>query len=1792
MSSIDTRVVEAKFDNSQFQRGVQGTLSSLDSLKRGLTMSGATSGLDNMGRSVDQVSNRFSVMRIAAVTAIATITRQLLFSSERFAAAFTIDPLKQGLSIYETKLNSIQTILANTGLKGKAGLAQVNAALAELNKYSNQTIYNFSEMAKNVGTFSAAGIKLDASVSAIKGIANLAAISGSNSQQASTAMYQLSQALASGTVKLMDWNSVVNAGMGGKVFQDALMQTAKVHGVAIDKMVKDEGGFRNTLQKGWLTSQILTETLNKFTGDLTKKQLAAQGYTDQQIKKIQELGKTATDAATKVKTIPQLMDVLKETVATGWAKSFETIIGNLSQAKNLFTQINNVVGGALGNMAKARNQVLGDWAKLGGRTALISGIKNAFQALGSVLKPIHDAFREIFPRKTGADLAAMTKSFRDFMANLKIGADTANNLKRTFAGVFAVLDIGWQVIKAGIKFIYDLFGAITKGEGSGGFLGATANIGDFLVALDNAIKKGQGLTKFFDDLMHILSGPIALLKSLAAALFGVFNFKAPSSDGITKSISPLTALGHAIVTIFSSVFAILGKVFHIFEPLAQGISKFAGSLGTSLTNGMAGINFDQVLRAVNTGLFGGLLLLFKKFIDKMKGGGDSPTMGLIDAIKAPFTELTTTLKSMQDTLRATTLLQIAAAVGILAASVVALSRIDAKGLSKALTAMAVMFGQLFAALLLFQRVGGAPGLILASSGLIVMGVAIRVLTSSVKALAQLSWGQLSKGLAGVAALIAEVVAATRGMIGETPLMIRAGVALILLGAAIRILVNSVTKLAGLSWNDMSKGLTGVATLLASLALYSKFTDTEGGGVLAGAGIILLATGIKILVEAITPLTKMSWGQIAKGIVGLAGAMLSIGIALSLMPPGSILSAAAILVVATSLGMITDALSKMGGQSWGQIAKSLVTLAVALGIIGVAISLIPASSIVSSTAVLIIASALGMITKALGTMGAQSWTEIAKGLVTLAASLGIIAVAMMAMTGALPGAAALLVVTAALFIFVPILEALGSMSWGDIVKGLAALAGVFVILAVAGMAMTPVVPTLLGLAAAVAILGVGIALVGLGVLAFATGLTALAASGAAASVALVAMVSTVIGMGPMIAKALFTSITALAEAIGKAAPAIVDALKKILLSLISAIHDIAPKLINTLGDVLIKLGEKIREVAPKLIRDWLDIFVKFLQALQKKEPDILRAMVHLLMGLLDSIDQHIQQFVTKGGDIIVHFIQGISKKLGDIIRAGTDLVIAFIKGIVAADLAIINAAMDAIVTFINGLATAIETHTPELRKAGEHLAFAIADGMTLGLVSKAKSVVGAAKSLASNMLGSVGHLLGVSSPSKEFYKLGRWCAIGLAQGLVGGKAEVKAAWQTTHDLLKTAIDSSASDIDKFKTKIKDLSKDEAKNADQIAKLTKKMNDATKENVAATKALGDLNSGFDKEQTHLEKLGKQYDEYTVKLGKANQKLKDATSVRDDYNKSVRDQYKTLPDIAVDTTLPGYTDSLKYQVADTAKFIDVLHKLRKKGLDDATYKLLLSKGTAALPFAEELLQGGQGSIDQINKLDSQLAKEAKDLGSTASTQLYQAGVDAAQGLVDGLKAKRKAIANEMSNIAKDIIKALKQELKIKSPSQVMHELGQFTGKGLANGIRESASVIGDAAASVGNGAVDAIKKSISGITEGFVMSTDLNPTITPVLDLSSIQRDAPKLNSLLSVDNITVDDAYLKAMYASQGYKDNQAAKQAADTPTPIPAPGDVTFIQNNSSPKALSPAEIYRQTKNQLSVAKGALTSDVA
>lgn len=407
-TTIDERVVEMRFDNKQFESNVQTSLSTLDRLKKSLNLSGAAKGFDEidsaskkvnmngLANAVESVRLKFSALEVMAVTALANITNSALNAGKRIVSALTIDPIKTGFQEYETQIGAVQTILANTQHEG-TNLQQVNRALDELNTYADKTIYNFTEMTRNIGTFTAAGVNLQTSVDSIKGIANLAAVSGSTSQQASTAMYQLSQALAAGKVSLMDWNSVVNAGMGGKVFQDALVRTSELLGTGAKNAINMYGSFRESLTKGeWLTTVVLTETLKQFAGAYSEGGSdSARVSRSLRLRNCFKWRNLQRKPQTKVKTFTQLWDTLKESAQSGWTATWEILIGDFEEAKDLLSEVSETIGNVIGEAAQARNDLLSGGLSSGWKQLLNQGIADEagyIESIQEVARKSGDAF--------------------------------------------------------------------------------------------------------------------------------------------------------------------------------------------------------------------------------------------------------------------------------------------------------------------------------------------------------------------------------------------------------------------------------------------------------------------------------------------------------------------------------------------------------------------------------------------------------------------------------------------------------------------------------------------------------------------------------------------------------------------------------------------------------------------------------------------------------------------------------------------------------------------------------------------------------------------------------------------------------------------------------------------------------------------------------------------------------------------------------------------------------------------------------------------------------------------------------------------------------------------------------------------------------------------------------------------------------------------------------------------------------------------------------------------------------
>lgn len=1266
-TTIDERVVEMRFDNKQFEQNIQTSLSSLDKLKKSLNLEGAAKGLETvndaankcsgnmspLSNAVETVRVRFSALEVMAITALQNITNSALAAGKKLVSAFTIDPIKTGFEEYETQINAVQTILANTSSKGTT-LDQVNNALDELNHYADMTIYNFTEMTRNIGTFTAAGVDLDTSVAAIKGIANLAAVSGSNSQQASTAMYQLSQALAAGTVKLQDWNSVVNAGMGGQVFQDALKETAKVHGIAIDEMIKDEGSFRETLSKGWLTSDILTETLAKFTGDLNEDQLRTMGYTDDQIKSIMEMGKTANDAATKVKTFTQLFDTLKEAAQSGWTQSWEIIVGDFEEAKELLTEVSDTFSAVINASADARNKMLQDWKDLGGRTMMIEAVKNVFEGLVSVAKPVREAFNEIFPPMTGKQLAEITERIRDLTAKFKMGEESSKNLKNTFKGVFAVLDIVGQAFKAVAGGVGELIGLFLPA--GNGVLSLTGSFGEYLVKLDETVKKTDIFGKAVSTVVDIVNTVITFVKTAGEKVkeFGkaagekfdfpgfelfhsflerVHDRMAQIGDGAGKMKSGVIVafemMGEALEK--CKFLKVMEALWTAVKVIAGGIADAVGTMMGTLAEKLGNADFSGVLDILNSIAVGGIALSVSKFLksvtEPLEGlnGVLEGVTGILDGVRGCF-------EAYQTNLKAGTLLKIGAAIALLAGSIVAISLIDSDKLSASLGAITVLFANLLGAMAIFNKISSDTGKVSkACTAMIAMSVAVSILAGALKKVSDLDWGELARGLVGIAGLTTIVVASSKAMASSQKQVMKGATSLIIFGAAIKILASACEDLSKLQWDELGRGLTGVGVLFAEIAVFLRVAKFNGKMISTATGIVILSAAMKVLASACKDFGQMEWSEIGKGLAGIGGLLAELAVFTNLAGNAKhvMSTGVALIAIGAAMKIFASAVKDFGQLQWDEIGRGLTAMGGALAEVAIAVNLMPKNMIGIGTGLVIVGGALEIIANCMSKFGGMQWEEIGRGLTVMGGALAELAISLNFMKGTLGGSTALLVASGALAVLAPVLSILGALSWEAIAKGLISIAGAFTIIGVAGAVLTPLVPTILALSGAFALIGVGVLTIGAGLLAAGTGLsalaigfTALATAGAAGATAIVTALTVIVtgiaGLIPAVLTKVGEGIIAICKVIAAGAPAIGEAVKAVVLTLI---------------DVFVSC-------VPQLADGALQLVVGVLAALVTYTPQIVDLAFKFLIGILDGIASNLPSLIKAGVDVLVAFFAGI------------------------------------------------------------------------------------------------------------------------------------------------------------------------------------------------------------------------------------------------------------------------------------------------------------------------------------------------------------------------------------------------------------------------------------------------------------------------------------------------------------------------------------------------------------------------
>ena len=1356
MSSIDKRIVQMQFDNQGFERGVSTTMKSLNKLNESLKMKNATTGLTDvqsginkltslgmgaLSSGVDAVSTKFNALNIIAATALMNITNRAIEAGRNLSRSLTTEPIMTGFSEYETKMNSIQTILTNTASKGTT-LEDVTAVLDELNKYADQTIYNFAEMTRNIGTFTAAGVDLETSATAIKGIANLAAGSGSNAQQASTAMYQLSQALAAGKVSLMDWNSVVNAGMGGELFQNALKETAKEMGIFVDASKP----FRETLQDGWLTDDVLIKTLTKFAED-----------------------ESLVKAATEVKTFTQLLDTMKESVQSGWATSWEHIIGDKEEAASLFTSISDGFNKIIQPSTDARNAMLKFWNEHGGRSAIIEGLSNVVESFGKVLRGIGMAWEMVFPPMTGQRLVELSNKFKDLTEKFKITDQTAGKIGAVFKGfldtVVMVKDGIVSLIK-GISPIKEVF----SGMGSS-ILDAASKIGKFFSGLrETATKVG-----FFESISTSLSN---VFKSVANVVLNLRNV-------VGKMLGYLADLD------FSSFFkAIAGGFEKISEFLSPVIDSIASVIGS--------INFDTLFGLVKAGSAIEIVKALKSMFGEVSGVADS-AKGIIGSLKGIGSGIKETLESVRETLeeyqkslQADTLIKIAGAIAILAGSLLLISSLDAQQITTGLLGLMGIVVELVGAFLMVAKFGTGKGLLaMTTIGGTMRNIAlgIGILALALKALSTLSPKEMMTGILGLALAMGTMVAASRLLEGHTKGLIRGSIGLVIFGGALHVMASALEALGSIDAEVMGSGLVALGVLLGELALFMIGAKFGSLGISSATGILILSAALLVLQEAVERFGSMNPDNIVVGLAGIAGILTEIALFSKFGGGGFNLIGVGVglTIISDALETLSKALTSFGGMSWKEIGAGLTAMAGGLLILGVASKVMSGINLaVVGVGIAVMSASLLLLSAALKSMGNMSWEEIGKGLVVMAGSLTILAAAMYVMSGAIVGAAALVVVAGALAILTPQILMLSQMDLAGVGIALLAMAGAFTVLGLAGLLLTPVVPTLLGLSGAIALLGLGAVACGAGLTMIGTGLAAIGVAVGGSGLLIVEFLKQLINLLPQLGTKLGEMVVNMAKALGDGLAEITKAIETVLMAILTAIQNVLPKVVEVAVDIVVALAEGLARGVPALARSGLELILGVLQAIADNIQLIVEAGADCVIGFMDGLANKLPEVIESGINLALSFIEGVADGLTNNQERMGEAVRQVIKALLTTGVEVITGGVTGFLEggkeLLQGLVDGVEENWPKVKEAvkgaidkakgavanaGSKLLQAGKDliqGFINGIGSKAWAVISKATEVVGGAVTAVKNFLGINSPSRVFMEIGKYTAQGMSIGL--------------------------------------------------------------------------------------------------------------------------------------------------------------------------------------------------------------------------------------------------------------------------------------------------------------------------------------------------------------------------------------------------------------------------------------------
>ena len=912
--TIDERVVEMKFDNKQFETNVRTSMSTLEKLKDSLNMRGAAKSFEELdkaskkvdmsglGSAVESVRLKFSALQVVAITALQNITNSAISAGERLVRALSIDQVSAGWDKLTKKTSSVQTLVNSTGKT----VDEINSYLEKLMWYSDETSYGFTDMTSALATMVSSGGDINKLIPMIEGVANATAFAGKGASEFSRIMqYAVNQAYSLGYMQVADWKTIEGATVNSKQLIQSLITAGEELGKIKKGSVTIEN-FRSTLADKWVDKEVMESgfgAFSKVTEEIYKgiQDGTFKNYADGLAKigdKFGEFAYRAAASSQEAKSFAEAIDATKDAVSSGWMKTFELIFGNYEEQRVLWTDLSNALWDVFASGAERRNAVLEEWANLGGRTTLVEAFWAAWNNVAEVLGVVRDAFREVFPPATAEQLLSITKALKSFADSLKISEDTADKLRRTFKGLFSVVDIFRKLVggvfKTAIKLLCQLLGMADTD-----LLSLTARIGDAITKFRDWLTENNYITKGLEALVGAISAVIKKIREWIKKLWDLpqvqnafkkvsqavkdcmANFEKYIGIGISKigeffsqlkNLDSITLkdigaafknVGNNILTYFVNIFGSFGTFQDLVNNMRYSVKSRFLEMGESV-DGLRNRIFDFVLEArskvksnfgigeiLTLGIGTGLIVTIRK-VDKIIAAVKKP-LAEIGKVLGNFNGILVSVKNAVNAsvseIKSRAVLNVAKSIGILAASIVVLTLVDQDKLWSAVGALAALAGVMVAvsaAMALINKFLG--GNFKNSLSIVSLAASILILVAALKKMEELDSTKVHNNAAVLGVLGAGLVLFA-GLLGKyVPHLSKGALGLIAIAVSLKIIASALKDLDGIDLQNINRSVGILIGIIVGLVVVSAACSSITIG--AGAGILALVIALKVLINVL------------------------------------------------------------------------------------------------------------------------------------------------------------------------------------------------------------------------------------------------------------------------------------------------------------------------------------------------------------------------------------------------------------------------------------------------------------------------------------------------------------------------------------------------------------------------------------------------------------------------------------------------------------------------------------------------------------------------------------------------------------------------------------------------------------------------------------------------------------------------------------------------------------------------------------------------------------------------------